>query len=271
MKQKSYMTISEFARLTGIKRANLIFYDNIGLLSPEFRGKNEYRYYTRQQLASAYLITALRELGLGLDEIRQYAKGRTPERMMLLLEEQGQHIQMEINRLRRMRDMMNLYIDLAREGLDWKMEEVMVREQKREPIFLGSLVNPVQAEEESSIAFYEYAAKKGMEVGYPMGCVIAKSVLEEGLLKWEGINPVQRYYFRVKQGQNAYKPEGLYAVACGHSGYGQSGFIYEKLLHYIKEEGLHIVGDAYEEYPLNEMAIQDDTKYCVKIEIMVER
>lgn len=38
MNQKSTMPIREFARLTGIRPANLRFYDQIGLLSPELRG-----------------------------------------------------------------------------------------------------------------------------------------------------------------------------------------------------------------------------------------
>lgn len=47
--QKSTMPIREFARLTGIRPANLRFYDQIGLLSPELRGENGYRYYSRRR------------------------------------------------------------------------------------------------------------------------------------------------------------------------------------------------------------------------------
>ncbi|MDB2120430.1 MerR family DNA-binding transcriptional regulator [Clostridium paraputrificum] len=42
MKDGSNMQIKEFSALTGIKRENLRYYDQIGLLSPEFRGKNGY-------------------------------------------------------------------------------------------------------------------------------------------------------------------------------------------------------------------------------------
>lgn len=49
MNQKSTMPIREFARLTGIRPANLRFYDQIGLLSPELRGENGYRYYSRRR------------------------------------------------------------------------------------------------------------------------------------------------------------------------------------------------------------------------------
>ena len=79
MNQKSTMPIREFARLTGIRPANLRFYDQIGLLSPELRGENGYRYYSRRQLSTAYLISDLRDLGVGLEEIKRYAGEREEE------------------------------------------------------------------------------------------------------------------------------------------------------------------------------------------------
>ena len=77
--QKKKLSILEFSRLTGISRDNLRFYDRIGLLCPEQRGENNYRYYARHQLNSAYLIGSLRLLEVGLEDIRHYSAGRTPD------------------------------------------------------------------------------------------------------------------------------------------------------------------------------------------------
>ena len=89
MKDGSNMQIKEFSALTGIKRENLRYYDQIGLLSLEFRGKNAgHCYYTRNQLATAYLITSLREIGIGIEEIRRYIDIRTPEEMFSLFSSQ---------------------------------------------------------------------------------------------------------------------------------------------------------------------------------------
>ena len=82
MNQKKQLSILEFSRLTGISRDNLRFYDRIGLLCPEQRGENNYRYYARSQLNSAYLISSLRLLEVGLEDIRRYSAGRTPERIL---------------------------------------------------------------------------------------------------------------------------------------------------------------------------------------------
>ena len=50
----------------------------------------------------------------------------------------------------------------------------------------------------------------------------------------------------------------------------QKLIVNEKLYKFIKENNLRICSDAYEEYPLNELSTKDESKYCVKIEIMVE-
>jgi len=47
-----------------------LYYDKIGLLSPESRGANNYRYYSSGQLALINVIRTLQELGMTLDECR---------------------------------------------------------------------------------------------------------------------------------------------------------------------------------------------------------
>ena len=46
----NYLTISEFSRISEIKRKALIFYDNTGVFSPKYTAPNGYRYYTHDQI-----------------------------------------------------------------------------------------------------------------------------------------------------------------------------------------------------------------------------
>lgn len=135
MNQKKQLSILEFSRLTGISRDNLRFYDRIGLLCPEQRGENNYRYYARSQLNSAYLISSLRLLEVGLEDIRRYSTGRTPERMLAFFAQQEERIQAEIARLRETSEIMKLRASLAREALAHADGEVLVEERPRERIF----------------------------------------------------------------------------------------------------------------------------------------
>lgn len=265
MKEKTYLTIKEFSHLSGIKPANLRFYDQIGLLSPECRGENNYRCYTRQQLDTAYLIVSLREFDIGIEEIKNYAEGRTPERMLSLFELQEKRILSEISRLRRMRDIMRLHIDMAKDALRSGADCVKIEFREQESIFIGPDLAPDEPEDTAVITFYDYAAENGMELGYPFGAIVAQTQFHE-----ESSFPVSKYFFRVKCHGNTIIPSGKYAVAYGRCAAYQPLEIYDKLLAFIKSNSLKVCGDVYETCPLNEIAIQDGSQYCVRLEVMVE-
>ncbi|MFQ9617327.1 MAG: MerR family transcriptional regulator [Clostridium butyricum] len=264
MKDKSNMQIKEFSALTGIKRENLRYYDQIGLLSPEFRGKNGYRYYTRSQLTTAYLIISLRELGIGIEEIKRYIDIRTPEEMFSLFSSQKQHILTEIKKLKRILEVMQLYVDMAEDAIKCKDNSINIEYKKKEPIFLGPIISN-DSLDEAAISFYNFAAENGIDIGYPLGAIINKKDIENK-------NPLyaNQYYFKAIHDQNSYKPEGKYAVFYGRCAYGESDYLYEKLYKFIDKNNLRMCSDAYEEYPLNELSTKDENQYCVKIEIMVE-
>lgn len=264
MQKESKMQIKEFSSLTGIKRETLRYYDKVGLLSPELRGENGYRYYTRRQLDTAYLIYSLREIGIGIEEIKRYIDIRSPEKMFSLFNSQKKHILTEIEKLTRILEVMQLYVDMAEEAIKYTENSINIEYKKREPIFLGPK-NSKDSLDESAIGFFNFAAENGINLGYPLGAIISKENIES-----EGDLYVTQYYFKSINDQNSYKPEGKYAVFYGRCAYGESDELYKKLYTFIKENNLHICSDAYEEYPLNELSTKDESQYCVKIEIMVE-
>lgn len=269
MKDKYYMTIKEFSNLTSIKSQTLRYYDQIGLFSPEYRGENGYRYYTRNQLTTSYLIISLREIGISIDEIKKYIDIRTPEQLFSLFGTQREHILTEIKKLTRIIEIMQLYVDMTKDAIKYKENSINIEYKKKEPIFLSPIVtnDPINDPiNDSIISFYNFATENEIDViGYPSGAIINIQSFESdrSLL-------VKHYYFKMIDEQNSYKPEGKYVVFYGRCAYGESTDFYEKLFAYIKENNLRICGDAFEEYPLNEFTTKDEKHYCVKIEVMVE-
>lgn len=51
--------VAEFARLCGLPKDTVLYYDRIGLLRPAKVGSNGYRYYTFDRLFTASLIESL--------------------------------------------------------------------------------------------------------------------------------------------------------------------------------------------------------------------
>ncbi|MFL6118510.1 MerR family transcriptional regulator [Actinophytocola sp.] len=64
-------SIAQVARMSKVTSRTLRHYDEIGLLPPARVGANGYRYYEQEQLLKLQQILVMRELGLGLDAIRQ--------------------------------------------------------------------------------------------------------------------------------------------------------------------------------------------------------
>ena len=265
MNQKAHMPIREFSRLTNIKRENLRFYDQIGLLSPEARGENNYRYYSRRQLNTAYLISDLRELGVGLEEIKRYSSARTPAAMLTLFEAQDKHIRAEMERLRTMREIMRLRSEMAREALSHPEDALMLVDKEPEPIFLCPPLGEGVMGEEGGILSYDYAAAHAINLSHPMGVTIAHG-------DFLACNPaaVLQYFFRVRRNHNAWKPGGRYAVAYGRCDVWNSAQVYRRLAGFIDAQGLRPQGDAWEEVLLDEMSVLDPEQFCIRVDVRVE-
>lgn len=271
MTQKKQLSILEFSRLTGIKRENLRFYDRIGLLSPETRGENRYRYYSRHQLSTAYLIGNLRGLGLGLDAIREYSKQRTPEKMLALFSYQDAAMQEEIRRLEEMRKMMALYSSMAREALKHAEEALFLEEKEAENIFLCPPIPAHMDDDEGVIFSYEYAAKQGLNLAYPLGAMVAQHCLEtEYNLESVSVTKGMCYYFKAAQHSNTQKPAGLYAVLYASCDSWKTDALYLRLLKFIRSQEMQVCGAAYEEYPLDDVAVQSPERYGIRVEIPVK-
>lgn len=266
MNLKKPLSILEFSKLTGIKRENLRFYDRIGLLRPDMRGENNYRYYSHQQLSSAYLITSLREIGVGIEEIKQYATQRTPEQSLLLFAQQDARIQAEIEKLQETRVVLKLHSDLVKQALAHDQDALCLQQKAPEPLFLCPTVPEHLDDNEAEIFSYAYAEAHGVNLGYPLGALLPQRLIETGDSK-----AALRYYFKTETICNAEKPGGLYAIAYGRCDPWHSHALYRRLLEFIRTEGLRICGDAYEEYPLSDISVQSPECYCVRVEIQVER
>ncbi|MDD5189713.1 MAG: MerR family transcriptional regulator, partial [Dehalococcoidales bacterium] len=64
-------TIKQLADTAGISVRTLHYYDEIGLLSPEYRTESGYRYYGEESALKLQQILFFRELGFSLEEIKK--------------------------------------------------------------------------------------------------------------------------------------------------------------------------------------------------------
>ena len=86
-------TVGEFAKLYGMQKQTLIFYDKIDLFKPKIVDENNgYRYYTSDQLELLDSILILKEIGVPLKEIQSFLENRDNKKALILLKEQREKL-----------------------------------------------------------------------------------------------------------------------------------------------------------------------------------
>ena len=112
MNNKNLFTIGELAKAVKITRKIILNYEAKGLITPDKKdGATGNRYYTIDTFTQIRTIRVFQNLGLSLDEIREYFSGTTDLHPM-------------INRLEKMRDKLKLTIEKLKERTREKGGEI---------------------------------------------------------------------------------------------------------------------------------------------------
>ncbi len=90
------LTVSQFAKLHNVNKRTLHYYDEIGIFSPDYKGENGYRYYDYMQGVDFEYIKILKELNMGLDEIKRYIDNPNEEDFKEIAEVKIKEIDQEI-------------------------------------------------------------------------------------------------------------------------------------------------------------------------------
>ena len=99
---RTRFTVGEMARLSGLSKQTLIFYDRTGVFSPRaVDPSNGYRYYAAEQLEALDNVLMLKEMGLSLEEIRAFMHERSGRRALEVMEMQRARIREKMERLAR--------------------------------------------------------------------------------------------------------------------------------------------------------------------------
>lgn len=94
---KDYLNITELAKLRNITTETLRHYDRIGLFKPEYVDPmNNRRYYTSDQFEILGTIRELRQLGMSLDDIKNYFDDRNLDKSAEILAHQYELLKKEI-------------------------------------------------------------------------------------------------------------------------------------------------------------------------------
>lgn len=233
------------------------------------RGSNKYRYYSIKQLALCNTIRILHNLGLPLAEIKDILKHRTPELTEELLINQIAEFSKMQARLAQTQMLLYTMLKETRAGLKADEDLITIAYMPAEQIFLGEVndyrdgKNPYDA----LYDFYKHIAEKhqlsDLDMCYPVWGIVSEEQVKNNNANWPS-----RYYFYNPDGTDT-RPAAFYAVGYTRASYGKGADLYGKMKDYISRNGFEICGDAYEEYPLNEVGVADESDYLMRVLITV--
>ena len=101
--QSKLFTIGQFAKIHGVTKKTLMWYDEVDLMKPSLIGENGYRYYSYQQSSALETILMLRELDVSIEEIKRFMQNRSAAGMEQLLHEKIDELEERINYLKSMK------------------------------------------------------------------------------------------------------------------------------------------------------------------------
>jgi len=267
MPESGFFSISDFAEFTRTTRDTLLHYDRIGLLSPVIRGENNYRYYSSTQLAIVNVIRTFQQLGMSLEDIARLRDRRTPELANTVFEHQIEEIDKKIEEWLRARKLL-LTLKKAIDSVSNLDENaITVKFMPAEAIVLGDIndYSRDRTDHDALLSFYHDIGQKypGIDLNYPVWATCSQERLKQGDWSYP-----DRFYFYNPEGYDR-RPAALYAIGYKRGGYRPNDDLYNRLVKYIDTHGYEICGDAYEEYPINEICAIDDNDYLIRVMITV--
>ena len=266
---KKYFSTGEFAKLCKVHKKTLFHYDDIDLFKPEKVNENGYRYYSEHQVESFNVISTLKNLGMPLKDIKDFMDKRNPQRTIQLFEHETKEIDKEIENLKRIKEIIYNKIKVIKESENIT-NEIIIEYQEEEYLVLSKPIDTAKSpyDMETYMNHLNYCYNNNLNIGYPVGTMNNKENLESG-------NFSNYTYFYTKVNKDLsneniiIKPAGTYLVGYFKGYYDKVHAIYKKMLSYISENNLNIIGYSYEDVLIDEVAVKNPQEYIIKVSIQI--
>ena len=261
----------EFARLCNTTKDTLFHYDDIDLLKPAKIANNGYRYYSLNQVFIFDMISMFKEVGMSLDEIKNYIKHRGAENFIAMLKEKDKKMYEEIERLKRLRKLLKNTINITQDS--FKVEENKIEfVDEEEQYFIvtnGEKDSDEKAMFEAMLYHIDYCKKHNFDYSFGFGEIIGNDSIKENTFKT--LHYSTKIDKKINNKHLLIKPAGRYAVKYIRNSYDNLRNEYRIFCRELLDKNYKLIGHLYEEDMLNHLSETDFNNYLMKIEIRVER
>lgn len=276
---KKIFSIGEMAKLNKISAQTLRFYDKKGILKPKIVNKdNGYRYYSIEQFEVLDTISYLKYIGMSLEEIQNYLAEKSIENPVNLLEKQIEITERKIKDLTYIKEKIHQKLDKITSCINLNLynnTETFVKEISERKIISSEMIN--------SNSIMDFL--KGMKS--------VQNILGESSLVFNGSYSVIIPYANLRKGNFdqfsavyifvdddsmdhftnhnlKFFPAGKYACIYHRGPYEETYKSYTKLIKFIEENELEVVGDAIEIPSIDFTMVHDYNEMLTEIQIPIK-
>ena len=266
MNTTDLLSIKDFSEFTGVKQSVLRYYDEIGLFRPIFRGENNYRYYSCQQIITINLINVLAGLNIPRKQIAQLEQDRTPQNILDLFSSQEALLNEQLRQISEAYSIIHTFRELIEEGLAADETSIQECDAKRLPFHLGP-TNHFSKDTQFYHAFIKYCnqmKKAGVNMSYPTGGYYKD--LDAFI---QSPSEPENFFSLIPTGIHA-RAAGRYLVGYTRGYYGEMGDLPQRLQVYAKENNLTLQGPVYAIYLHDEISVNDTDQYLVQVSVAIK-
>ncbi len=266
--REKYYKIGEISRLYKISTDILRYYDKIGLVSPDYTGENGYRYYSKKQIWKLNNIRNLRNIGVGLEDIKEFLDERNINSANNILEFQLEKVEEKIKKLMELREELASKLENIEFFKTFQNFNKPLLKYIPKRKFLRSKGNFKQDWE---IDFELRILNEKTE--YDSDFILTNNEIgatlsKENFIKGEYGTFSETFIINDVKGEiiNA----GYFLTIVFKGSYKESYKYYEILKEYIKENNLEVTGDIHEIYHIEIHITEDENEFITEIQIPVK-
>lgn len=266
-----YFSTGEFAKLCKVNKQTLIYYDQIGLLSPITKDEKGYRSYSVAQYDFFSVIELLKEMGMSLKEIQKYMENKSPESFLQLMKQQKEVVQEKRRELAMIENMIDVKIQSTQDAMLLDFESITVQYYPAKRFYLSKNIENATEEEfvEAVSDFIDELSHFKLDTGHPIGAIIKR----EQIITHNSDNYSYLYMeqpFPQKEHAHFTMMGGKCLVAYHVGDPYLIQQTYEKLFNYMAEHHYEIAEYAYEEYVYDAVIRDSNQAYVTKIVIEIQ-
>ncbi|MGA3599554.1 MerR family transcriptional regulator [Lysinibacillus agricola] len=271
-KNVKYFTTGEFAKICKVNKQTLIYYDQIGLLSPIMKDNKDYRYYSIAQYEFFSVIELLKAVGMSLKDIQTYMAEKSPENFLELMQQQKDIVAKKRRELELIENIIDVKIDLTEEALHLDFDSITIEHLPEATLYLSKNIEDSTEEQFTKAVsdFIDELDRSQLDTGYPIGGMTRREQVLAG--NYDNYSYLYIEQPQPREGHPYFKAiEGVFIVGYHVGPATTLGETYERLFKVMREKGYELGQYVYEEYIYDAVIKNREEEYVTKIMVEIKK